>query len=123
MREREHSLPAITRKSGLSLEYVNGVTRLIEKGEQRLLRSVEARKISLSVAVEIAEAEDHQVQRALQLAYEKVVCADVAACRQAHWRGPAPAWQALEAAYRKSCDWSEDVAGRADPRLQEGRRP
>lgn len=71
MRERGHDLPSIARKTGLTLEYVNGVSRLIEKGEQRLLRSVESRVIPLSVAVEIAEAEDHEVQRALQLAYEK----------------------------------------------------
>lgn len=71
MRERGHSLPQIARKTGLSLEYVNGVARLLEKGEQRLLRSVEARIIPVSVAVDIAEAEDHEVQRALQLAYEK----------------------------------------------------
>jgi len=71
MRERGHSLSAIARKTGLTLEYVSGVTRLIEKGEQRLLRSVEARIIPLSVAVEIAEAEDHEVQRALQTAYER----------------------------------------------------
>lgn len=71
MRERGHSLPQISRKTGLTLEYVSGVARLLEKGEQRLLRSVEARAIPLSVAVEIADADDHEVQRALQLAYEK----------------------------------------------------
>ncbi|WP_066652250.1 MULTISPECIES: plasmid partitioning protein RepB C-terminal domain-containing protein [Sphingomonas] len=71
MRERGHSLPQIARKTGLTLEYVSGVARLLEQGEQRLLRSVEARAIPLSVAVEIADAEDHDVQRALQLAYEK----------------------------------------------------
>ncbi|RYF16557.1 MAG: chromosome partitioning protein ParB [Oxalobacteraceae bacterium] len=71
MRERGHSLPQIARKTGLTLEYVSGVARLIEKGEQRLLRSVEAQAIPLSVAVDIADAEDHEVQRALQLAYEK----------------------------------------------------
>jgi len=71
MRKRGHSPSAIARKTGLTIEYVNGVTRLIEKGEQRLLRSVEARVIPLSVAVEIGEAEDHEVQRALQTAYER----------------------------------------------------
>jgi ParB family chromosome partitioning protein len=70
MRERGHSLPQIARKTGLTLEYVSGVTQLLEKGEQRLLRSVEARVIPLSVAVDIAHAEDHDVQRALQVAYE-----------------------------------------------------
>jgi ParB family chromosome partitioning protein len=71
MRERGHSLPQIARKTGLTLEYVSGITQLLEKGEQRLIRSVEARVIPLSVAVDIAHAEDHEVQRALQLAYEK----------------------------------------------------
>ncbi|WP_245739409.1 plasmid partitioning protein RepB C-terminal domain-containing protein [Sphingomonas rubra] len=71
MRERGHSVAEIARKTGLSAEYVNGVARLIEKGEQRLLRSVESRTIPISVAVEIAEADDHDVQRALQGAYER----------------------------------------------------
>lgn len=70
MREAGHSNTQIARKTGLTLEYVGGVARLLEKGEQRLLQSVESRVIPLSVAVEIAEAEDHDVQRALQAAYE-----------------------------------------------------
>lgn len=71
MRERGHSVADIARKTGLSNEYVYGVARLLEKGEQRLLRSVESRTIPLSVAVEIAEADDHGAQRALQDAYDK----------------------------------------------------
>lgn len=71
MRQRGHSIADIARKTGLSFEYVNGVTRLLEKGEQRLLRSVESRMLPISVAVEIAESDDHTIQRALQLAYEK----------------------------------------------------
>ena len=71
MRDRGYSVAQIGRKTGLSIEYVHGVARLLEKGEQRLLRSVEARIMPLSVAVEIADAPDHEVQRALQDAYEK----------------------------------------------------
>lgn len=71
MRGRGYSVAQIARKTGLSIEYVHGVARLLEKGEQRLLRSVESRTIPISVAVEIAEAADHEVQRALQGAYEK----------------------------------------------------
>lgn len=71
MREAGHSNAQIARKTGLTLEYVGGVARLLEKGEQRLLQSVESRVMPLSVAVEIAEAADHDVQRALQDAYEK----------------------------------------------------
>lgn len=70
MQERGYSNPDIARKTGLTLEYVNGVGRLIEKGEQRLLRSVESGIIPVSVAVEIAEAADHDVQAALSKAYE-----------------------------------------------------
>lgn len=70
MQERGYSNPDIARKTGLSLEYVNGVARLIEKGEQRLLRSVESGIIPVSVAVEIAEAADYDVQAALSRAYE-----------------------------------------------------
>jgi ParB family chromosome partitioning protein len=55
----------------LTLEYVHGVARLIEKGEQRLLRSVESGAIPLSVAVDIAESPDHEVQAALSSAYEQ----------------------------------------------------
>ena len=71
MQERGYTSPDIARKTGLSLEYVNGVARLIEKGEQRLLRSVESGTIPVSVAVEIAEADDHDVQAALSHAYER----------------------------------------------------
>jgi ParB family chromosome partitioning protein len=45
--------------------------QLLEKGEHRLIRSVESSQIPLSVAVEIAEADDAGVQHALQQAYER----------------------------------------------------
>lgn len=70
MQERGYSNPEIARKTGLTVEYVNGVARLIERGEQRLLRSVESGMIPVSVAVEIAESADHDVQAALTKAYE-----------------------------------------------------
>ncbi|MBR0670754.1 plasmid partitioning protein RepB C-terminal domain-containing protein [Neoroseomonas soli] len=71
MRRRGHSDPEIARKTGLSLEYVRGVLRLLTGGETRLLRAVEAGQMPVSVAVEIAEAEDANVQRVLHEAYEK----------------------------------------------------
>ena len=71
MEERGYSGVEIARKTGLTPEYVYGVARLIEKGEQRLLRSVESGFIPLSVAVEISEVEDHEVQAALSSAYER----------------------------------------------------
>lgn len=71
MQERGHTNSEIARKTGLSVEYVYGVARLIEKGEQRLLRSVESGIIPVSVAVDIADAPDHDVQAALTAAYER----------------------------------------------------
>lgn len=71
MKGRGHSVPEIARMTGLSGEYVYAVVRLLEKGEERLLRAVETAQIPFSVALEIAEAEDHDIQAALQTAYEK----------------------------------------------------
>ncbi|MBP1874027.1 ParB family chromosome partitioning protein [Ensifer adhaerens] len=71
MKERGYSVPEIARMIGLSAEYIHAVIRLLEKGEERLLRSVESGQIPFSVALEIAEAEDHEIQAALQTAYEK----------------------------------------------------
>lgn len=71
MGERGASISDIARKTGLTHEYVRGVSRLIENGEQRLLRSVESGFIPLSVAVEISEADEHEVQAALASAYER----------------------------------------------------
>lgn len=71
MREAGQSVSDIARKTGLSFDYVAGVSRLLAKGEQRLLRSVESRQIPISVAIEIADANDAGIQRALQDAYDR----------------------------------------------------
>ncbi|MCD2316702.1 ParB N-terminal domain-containing protein [Sphingomonas sp. IC-11] len=71
MRQRGYSVPEIAKRTGLTGEYVGGVARLIETGEQRLLQSVESGSIPLSVAIEIAEAPEHDVQAALSSAYEQ----------------------------------------------------
>lgn len=70
MKERGHSDSDIARKTGLSYEYVHAVVRLLKRGEERLLRAVEAGHIPISVALEIAEADDQGVQVALHHAYE-----------------------------------------------------
>ncbi|MHA3793027.1 plasmid partitioning protein RepB C-terminal domain-containing protein [Sphingomonas sp. YL-JM2C] len=71
MRDRGHTVPDIARKTGLSPEYVHGVARLLEKGEERLLRSVESRTIPLYIAVKIADSDDQGIQLALHEAYER----------------------------------------------------
>lgn len=73
LKRRGYKEPEIARKTDLSIEYVRGVIRLLEKSEHRLLRAVESGQIPVSVAVDIAEADDAGTQRALQQAYEKNV--------------------------------------------------
>lgn len=130
MRQRGDTLHDIGGKTGLSVEYVTGVARLLEQGEQHLLRSVEARQIPLSVAVEIAEADDHGVQRALQEAYDenllrgkKLIAAKrVIEIRRRRGKGlggrvnPSPAklsTAALVRAYQEDCDRKRDMIQRA----------
>ncbi len=71
MKKRGHSVADIARMTDLSAEYVHAVIRLLEKGEQRLLRAVETGQIPFSVALEIADTPDQDVQMALQSAYER----------------------------------------------------
>src|SRR5476649_1956225 len=54
MKRRGYDNAQIAQKTGLSIEYVRGVIRLLETGEQRLLRAVECGDMPVSVAVEIA---------------------------------------------------------------------
>lgn len=61
----------IAAKTDLTLEYVRAVVRLLETGEHRLLRAVESGHLPVSVAVEIAEADDADVQRVLHEAYDR----------------------------------------------------
>lgn len=70
LKQRGYSVPEIARKTGLTTDYVYAVVKLLEKGEQRLLRAVETGQIPFSVAVDIADAEGDGVQAALQNAYE-----------------------------------------------------
>jgi ParB family chromosome partitioning protein len=71
LKRRGYNDTVIARKTGLTFEYVKSVLRLLEGGEQRLLRAVEAKQIPVSIAVEIAAANDEEMQVVLQQAYEK----------------------------------------------------
>jgi ParB family chromosome partitioning protein len=52
LKRRGYSDTAISQKTGLHRTYVQGVNRLIEKSEHRLLRAVESGQIPVSIAVE-----------------------------------------------------------------------
>ena len=57
-------------RRGLAAPAEPDAARLIEGGEDRLLRAVEAGTIPVTVAMQIADSDDGNVQEALQQAYE-----------------------------------------------------
>jgi ParB family chromosome partitioning protein len=71
LKRRGYDESEIARKTGLTAEYVKAVIGLLENGEHRLLRAVESGHVPISVAIEIAQADDAEVQAILQQAYEK----------------------------------------------------
>lgn len=71
LRQRGYDFEDIARKTGLTVEYVKGVSSLLEGGEHRLLRAVEAGQMPVSIAVMIAQAQDSDIQSVLQQAYEE----------------------------------------------------
>ncbi|MHB0772300.1 plasmid partitioning protein RepB C-terminal domain-containing protein [Bradyrhizobium sp. 1.29L] len=71
LRGRGYEFDDIARKTGLSIEYVKGVSSLLESGEHRLLRAVEAGQMPVSIAVMISQAQDTDIQSVLQQAYEE----------------------------------------------------
>ena len=70
LRERKYTVDEIARKLGLHRTYIFGIARLLDHGEEALVRAVEGGHLPLSVAVEIAGGNDKQLQRALEEAYE-----------------------------------------------------
>lgn len=70
LNRRGYTAADIARKTDLTADYVRGVIRLLRRGEHRLLVAVESGQIPVSVAVEIAEADDAGIQQALQQAYQ-----------------------------------------------------
>ena len=71
LRERKYKVEEIAQKLGLDRAYINGIIHLLEKGEEGLAQAVEAGRLPISVAVQIATGNDHEVQQALAEAYEK----------------------------------------------------
>lgn len=71
LRKRGYTDAQIARKIGVTPEWVNMIAGLLEKGEERLVSAVETGLMPISLAVEIARADDEGVQRALTQAYEE----------------------------------------------------
>ena len=71
LRERGYVVEDIASKLGVDPTYIYGVVHLLDRGEEDLVKAIEAGRIPLSVAIEIAAGNDQQVSRALSDAYEK----------------------------------------------------
>tara|TARA_R110000782_G_scaffold30348_7_gene75563 strand:- start:24007 stop:24885 length:879 start_codon:yes stop_codon:yes gene_type:complete len=71
LKDRGHNYAEIAKITDLQLSYVKGIIRLVNKGEDRLIRAVEKNQIPLSIAVTIASSDHEEVQEALREAYEK----------------------------------------------------
>jgi ParB family chromosome partitioning protein len=70
LRVRGYSPELIAEKLGCNLTLIRGLVRLIERGEESLVEHVEAGRLPLSVAVEIARGDDDAVSAALAQAYQ-----------------------------------------------------
>ena len=71
LKKRGYKISQIAAKTDLTTKYVTGILRLLTHGEKELLQAVEKRRVPLSVAIEIATADDEGIQRALHDAYEQ----------------------------------------------------
>lgn len=70
LKSRGYSTAEIARKIDVAKSYVSGVAHLLKNGEERLIHAVDKGRIPLSVAMEISNADEEGIQRALCQAYE-----------------------------------------------------
>ena len=70
LRERGYSVAEIARKIGMERMYISGIVHLVEHQEVALIEAVEAGRLPISVAVQIANGKDREVSEALSEAYE-----------------------------------------------------
>jgi ParB family chromosome partitioning protein len=67
---RGYNTNEIAKKIDVARSYVVGITHLLKNGEERLLHAVDKGRIPLSVAMQIANADEEGIQQALCQAYE-----------------------------------------------------
>ena len=68
--DRGHNVADVARKIGMERMYVSGILHFIEHEEIGLIEAVEAGRLPISVAVQIADGKDAEVSEALSQAYE-----------------------------------------------------
>jgi ParB family chromosome partitioning protein len=70
LRERGYNVADIAKKLGKERMYVTGIVHLVEHEEVALVEAVEAGKLPISVAAEIASGKDAEISQALSEAYD-----------------------------------------------------
>jgi ParB family chromosome partitioning protein len=70
LRSRGYNSEVIATKLGVDRVFIYGLVHLIERGEESLVEHVEAGRLPISVAIEIARGDDHAVSMALSEAYQ-----------------------------------------------------
>ena len=73
LQDRGYKPEEMARKLGLDQGYMRAILNLLKSGEEMLINAVEAGRMPVSVAVEIARGNDREMQAALSQAYEKGV--------------------------------------------------
>lgn len=71
LRERGYSTTEIATKTDFSPEYVWAICYLLDHGEKRLISAIERGVMPYTIAMNIAQAKDAEVQQALADAYER----------------------------------------------------
>lgn len=71
MQGQGNTLDEIARKTGLSEKYLEGVLKLLEHGEERILDAVLLGRLPITIAIQIAGVDDEAAQRMLVEAYER----------------------------------------------------
>jgi ParB family chromosome partitioning protein len=70
LRSRGYNNTQISNKIDISDSYVSGLVKLLENGEEGLLRAVAIGRLPISIAIEIADVEEKEAMEALQKSYE-----------------------------------------------------
>ena len=70
LKSRGYNTAEIAQKIDVHKSYVAGIAQLLKNGEERLLHAVDKGRIPVSVAMQIANADENGIQQALCQAYE-----------------------------------------------------
>jgi len=71
MHQQGNSIEEIARKTGLADKYLQGILKLLDQGEERVLDAVLLGRLPITIAVQIAGVDDDAAQRMLVEAYER----------------------------------------------------